>query len=561
MKRPETLTNDKLFPRNYSSNPFPEYCQILFKDLAAAMPERDLARVPGWLGPGEYQDLVEHYSCLPERTTSEPPKIIREIARDLLAGAVNWRSPDLLYNLGAAVNVAAAAIYALALDVNVYLINDGLAGNCILAEAAVGNILADLADVPRGMGHGVFTFGGTGTNLYAIKIGTRKLRPDSGEKGLPSNISILVTEDAHFSHAAAADWAGIGTDNLIVIKAGHERRSDIADAEARAREALQSGHAIPAMLINGGTTYDHTVDDIEAFISLRERLRQEYKLNYLPHLHVDSVIGWIWLVFKNYNFDTNPLEIDCDALDLIRAQYERIKKINLADSWGVDFHKGAGACPIDCSFVMLNNRLDLLRLKKGSSPITSMHQLADDFSYQSPVDYTLETSRAGGKALAALASLHTLGEEGYQAIIGHLMEMTVLLRREIGRRPDMRVLNSYALGYQTMVRLYPPEVANHERVEQELVDADNQTAEFVSHGNKYLKDFFTWDNSTRMDVNAGGVVYSFSKKFVKTPSGVDISGLKFYIVSPRIDKDCVYNSIIKLEQQKRYFDQNVWNRK
>jgi hypothetical protein len=62
-----------------------------------------------------------------------------------LAGTTLWRCPELQYNIGAAVNVAAAAAYALALDANVFLISDGQAGNAVLAEHAVAAILADLA--------------------------------------------------------------------------------------------------------------------------------------------------------------------------------------------------------------------------------------------------------------------------------------------------------------------------------------------------------------------------------------------------------------------------------
>lgn len=560
MKKIQTLIHPELFPECYASNSFPKYCETAFQSLAELMPDADLPRVPGWNGPGDYPELVAAYSSLPLAPAAAPQKIIGEMAKDFLAGAVNWRCPDLLYNLGAAVNVSAAAIYALALDVNVYLINDGLAGNCVLAESAVANILAQLADVSSERSHGLFTFGGTGTNFYPIKVGTRKLKPDSGQTGLPPNIKVAVTDDAHFSHAAAADWAGIGTDNLIVLKPDAERRTDLKDADRQLRAALDAGYSVPAILINGGTTYDHAIDDVEGFVALRSRLVEDYKLGYVPHLHVDSVVGWAWLVFKDYDFEENPLEINDDTLPLLQKQYARISKIKFADSWGIDFHKGVGACPVDCSMVMMNDRADLLRLSKGGNPVTSMHQLAEDFSYESPVNYTLETSRAGGKALAALASFRTMGQRGYQAAVANLMECTVLFRREIERIPDMGVLNDYALGYQTMIRFFPPELKGDPRCKLEMTDDNADMGDFIGQVNKYLKAFFTWDNSSRMDINGGGIVYSFSKKFVRSPSGVDISGLKVYPVSPLIDAEHIYTSIEKLKSQKHHFDTRIWKK-
>jgi hypothetical protein len=53
---------------------------------------------------------------------------------------------------------------------------------------------------------------------------------------------------------------------------------------------------------------------------------------------------------------------------------------------------------VDCSFVQFNSKANLALLRKGLGRKGSLHQLAEEFSDESPVDYTLETSRAGGKA-------------------------------------------------------------------------------------------------------------------------------------------------------------------
>ena len=501
------------------------------------------------------------YGALPHGPEPNPHLLVRRMTADLLAGAVNWRCADLQYNLGAAVNVVAAALYALALDVNVYLINDGLAGNVLVAENAVGRILSDLAGLGKGQAHGVFVFGGTGTMAYAIKAGLRKSAPESARTGLPSGVKLLVTEDAHFSHATAADWLGVGCDDLLVVPAGPDRRSRLDEAEQLLRDALEGGHLVPTILVNGGTTYDHAIDDISGFVRLRDQLVVDYRLPYFPHVHVDSVVGWAWLMFGRYDFQTNPLGVESEALEMLHRQHRRISDLRYADSWGVDFHKGVGGCPIDCSVVMFNDRADLVRLSKGDGPTAAIHQLAEEFSSESPVDYTLETSRAGGKALAALASLHSLGQSGYRALLANLIENTVLFRATVGRQDGMSVLNPYALGYQTMVRLHPPGVTMEPDRHREMEASDSETSALVARGNRYLKAFFAWDNSTRMDVNGGGVVYSFSRKYIRTPSGTDISGLKFYPTSPRITRDHVLDAVDLLCRRKAQFDaahENEW---
>lgn len=543
-----------LFPDGYGSSRLPELCRAGLLSLDELMPDGDLARVPGWT-PGRYEHLIASYGQLPTEPTDEPTDLVQRLSRDLLSGAVNWRCPDLMYNLGAPVNVVAAAMYAVALDVNVYLINDGLAGSAVAAESSVARILATLAGLPSGQGHGAFVFGGTGTMAYAIKAGLRKLAPGSARVGRPANVRLLVTEDAHFSHATAADWLGLGSDELLTVAAGEDRRSSLDDAERQLRQALDAGCSPATILINGGTTYDHVVDDIAGFVDLRDRLVVEYRLPYRPHVHVDSVVGWAWLMFRGYDYQDNAAGIAPAALNLIRAQYERISHVGLADSWGVDFHKGVGSCPIDSSIVVFKDRGDFARLAKGSGEAAAtMHQLAADFSAESPADYTLETSRAGGKALSALASLHSLGKRGYQILLGNLMQNTARLRADVAATPEMRVLNSHALGYQTMVRLYPPEAAQDPRLTSELVCSGREMVEFIERGNQYLKSFFTWDNQTRMDANGGGAVYSFSRKYVRTASGVDISGLKFYPTSPRTTENHMKQAVKLLAARKREFD-------
>lgn len=543
-----------LFPLSHRESPFLELCKTAFDSLSELMPEGDSPRVPftgtRWRSHGE---LVTVYGDLPEDPVTGPGDLIGGMTRDFLAGAVNWRSPAVQYNLGAAVNVAASAMYAVALDTNVYLINDGLAGNVVAAEGAVSHILAQLTGVPTDQAYGLFTFGGTGTMAYGIKAGIRKCAPESVRCGTPGDVRVVITEDAHFSHAAAADWLGVGADQLVVIPADQHRRSDMAAAEELIRDELEAGHRVATIIVNGGTTYDHAVDDIAAFADLRDRLTAAYDLPYRPHLHVDSVVGWAWLMLNDSAL--GALEQGSPAADALREQHRRVRALRSADSWGVDFHKGVGVCPIDCSFVQFNDKADCVRLKKGGGTPAELHQLAQDFSVVSPVDYTLETSRAGGKALAAVASLHSLGRNGYAAILARLVDAAFYFRESLSVRNGMAVLNPHALGYQSMVRLYAPERTPD--AHRELHDPASSTAKAVKEGNAYLKAFFAWDNDTRMSTNGGGVVYSFSSKYVTTAGGEPISGLKFYPTTPLIGREHMKEAVDLLAERKAAFDE-IW---
>jgi len=547
-----------LFPRGYRDGKFTAFIDSLRLVLDGLVKGRDSPRINGDADKDTYTRLTSKWAMVPQEC-EDPESTCEQIVRDLFPRVPRWRSPLLVYNVGTAVNSAASAAYSLALDVNVYNINDGLAGNMLVAEQAVARFLAQAGGIEKKC-MGLFTFGGTATNLYAMKIGLKKASPGSSRKGTPKDLRVIITEDAHFCHNVSADWLGIGTDNVAVISADYDRRSSIEDAENKMRQIIRSGNLLSSITINGGTTYGHVVDDIPAFVNLRDRLAQEYSLNYRPHLHVDSVIGWAWLMFRNYDFERNELGISPQALSMIRNQYARISQLNLADSWGVDFHKGVGSCPIDCSIFMVNDIADLNLLSKKEGGVIDTHQLAREFSFNSPSDYTLETSRAGGAALAALVSLHTLGVRGYQRNLANVIEQTVVMRDLLSGRPDIVVCHPDAsLGYVTMLRIYPPEMAGDTRMQIEFTDKSHQIRLFSESVDKYMKEFFNWDYKNRMLRNEG-MEYSFSTSYAQLPSGVKISGIKLYPVSPHFTEKHAREAIGTIMKQKNLFDANVWKK-
>lgn len=508
------------------------------------------SRIIGKYDEKTYRKLFDRYSVIPKTPSKNQKRLIRDIVRDLMGGVPLWRSPYFHYNVGAAVNRISSTLYGIALDLNIFNINDGLSGNTIIAEHAITRILAKLAGVDQEKCYGIFTFGGTATNLYGIKLGVAKAFPRSAQNGLVGNIQVAVTEDSHFSHLNALNWIGVGAKNALIINGKDDRTSDIADARVKLTEALKAGVTVPAIIINGGTTYDNAIDDIQAFVELRNELVQDFNLAYVPHIHIDSVIGWVWLMFKDYDFDKNPLGIEANTARLIKDQYRKISKLSLADSWGVDFHKGAGTCPIPCSMIIINDGATVASLSWDEKVDT--HQLSREFSEFSPVDYTLETSRPAGAPLAALGAINALGAEGYQIHLANLIQQNQLMRELFvhEKRDDVRVLNQQSPGYVTMIRIYPPNFATERKLE--LSSTEDGSA-FVNNTNSYMKSFFTFDTKDRM-LHGKGVEYSYSSKYVVAPNGAKLSALKFYPTSPHIDSKHVYEAVATFLKQKDKFD-------
>lgn len=473
-----------------------------------------------------------------------PNDVISETIKKFLPGAPNWRSPELQYNICAPVNAVAQTLLSLGQEINIHNISTDFAGNCLLAEKVISEMMADLIDRPKDKVRALFSFGGTASNMYAMKIAINKSVPNAGKIGVPSNLHVMITANAHFSHKTAGDWLGIGIDHLVQIKNDEESRSIIEDAEIKARSIIEKGGVIVGFQINGGPFYDFAIDDIDAFVDLRDRLVKECNLSFSPHIHVDSVIGWIWLMFNGYDFELNPLKIPTEILPIIKEQFKRIYQVRKADSWGVDFHKGLGGCPTPCGLFVSNNRNDLLLLSKKERGIDT-HHLGNDWSLEDPSDITLETSRSAGEALSAVGSLLVMGKNGFRRLLANQIFCTKVFRDLISEEEYFIVGNPHALGFNTMVLLSP---GNKKANWKEFLLSVSEDDELLDRLNEEVKSFYEFClKSDSGDISRLGC--SFSKGFYKTKSGKAVSGLKYCFVSPHTNSEHIKNEVDKLKSQ------------
>jgi len=473
-----------------------------------------------------------------------PETVVLDVVKDFFVGAPNWRSPELQYNICAPVNAASQAVLSLSQEINIHNINNDFSGNCLMAEKLISEMMADLIDLPRERVRALFSFGGTASNMYAMKLAINNAITSASKTGVPSNVYVMITENAHFSHKTVADWLGIGVDRVIQIKADDESRSIVEDAESKARLIIDKGGIVIGFFLNGGPFYDFAIDDIKAFVDLRSKLVLDYKLSFTPHIHVDSVIGWIWLMFSNYDFENNPLEIPEEIIPILREQYYRIREIKLADSWGVDFHKALGGCPTPCGLFVSNDKDSLLLLSKSKRGIDT-HHLGNDWSIDDPSDITLETSRSAGLPLAALTSLLTMGKNGFRVFLANQIFTTKIFRDLISKSNYFIVGNSKALGFNTMVVAVPQ---SEKKLNWDgflsMVDGDDK---LLFEINEKIKAFYGWSLKKNNDMHSLGC--SFSRFFSHTKSGKVIAGLKYCFVSPHINSEIVKNEVKKLEKQ------------
>ena len=412
-----------------------------------------------------------------------------------------------------------------------------------LAEVEAAGMTAGLIGYDPERAGGVFTFGGTGTSLYGVKMGLEKACPDTLYNGVSEAAVILVSDAGHYCAANVAGWLGMGARNLVTVPTTTENEIDLGRLEAAARKALAEGRKIAAIIATLGTTDSFGLDDLEAIAALRDALVGEFQLAYRPHIHADAVIGWAWAVFTDYDFEGNPLGFRPRTLRALAGACRRIRHLSLADSVGVDFHK-TGFAPYISSLVLVKDRADLQRVARDPEQMPYLYH----FGEYRPGMYTLETSRAGTGPLAAIANYRLFGRQGLQVVLGHIVEMAQLLREHLEGREGTTVLNRDNFGTVTLFRAYPHDVDTFAIKRQEFEDPAFRDT-LLAH-NDYNRKIFEYAHSEAM---AGrGVVISSTDCYRRTACGDPIYALKSYILSPFVDEadvEAVVSKIVEAREK------------
>jgi glutamate/tyrosine decarboxylase-like PLP-dependent enzyme len=282
-------------------------------------------------------------------------------------------------------------------------------------------------------------------------------------------------------------------------------------------------------------------------VQIRDRLAREFNLAQPPHIHADAVIGWIWAVFRDYDFNANPLGFRARTLRSLQDSLERLENIGLADSLGVDFHK-TGYAPYISSAFLVRNRDELTLLSREPEEMPYLYQ----FGRYHPGIYTLECSRPGSGPLAALANMQLLGKQGFRILIGHVVEMAEMLREQLEASPMVEVLNDYNYGPVTLFRVYPDGVDADVVFQQELTDSGYRD-QLLEH-NRYNREIFQRVHQKAMQ--GAGVLLSWTDAYRYADydggEGPPVAALKSYILSPWTDRAAiaqVVNQIMAARQE------------
>lgn len=485
------------------------------------------------------------YEAARRRRVADEPSTLEAVTSDLvqyLSGMFIWGHPRAQINVVPSPTIPSIIGGLLPSIYNPNLVSEESSRQVSLAEVEVVAMTADLIGYDAATADGVFTFGGTGTLLYAAKIGLEKAVPQVRRDGLRAPAVVIGSDCAHYACLTVANWLGLGEAQFLQVPTTDDNQIRLDAFEETLRTTVASGTRIACIVATMGTTDAFGLDDLAGMVRIRDEVVREYGLDYVPHVHADAVIGWAWSVFNDYDFDRNPQGFRLRTVRALAGTARRIRHLGLADSVGIDYHK-TGFAPYISSALLVKDAHDLARLARRQEDTPYIFQSGE----RHPGRYTLETTRAGNGPMAAMANLRLFGRHGLQALLGHLVAMAEELREQLEGHPATTVLNGDNFGPVTLFRVYPDGVDTFSMPEQERTDPAYRDR--LHAHNAYNRRIF---EQVQADALQGaGVVISMTDCYRETAYGEPIVALKSYILSPFSDAQQVHAVIESIAKARR----------
>jgi L-2,4-diaminobutyrate decarboxylase len=470
-------------------------------------------------------ETLDYAAARDSRMTQEPRslEVVTQDLVDHLSGMFIFGHPRAQINVVTAPTIVSIIGGMLPSIYNPNLVSEESSRKVALAEVEVIAMTANLVGYDAAAAGGVFTFGGTGTTLYGVKLGLEKACPDSFRLGVREPAYILCSDRSHYAALSVAGWLGLGTDQVIHIPTTAENELRPCLLESHMRQILRDGGKVAAIIATLGTTDAFGLDDLQAIREIRDRLVDEFSLDYIPHIHADAVIGWAWSVFNDYDLNLNPLGFRYRTVRALAGTKRRIQHLGLADSIGIDFHK-TGFTPYVSSLLLVKNVHDLRLISRSQETTPYLFQSGQ----YHPGKFTLETTRSGGGPMAALANLRLFGKDGLRSLLGHLVEMAEVLREQLEGHASTTVLNGGNFGPVTLFRVYPEGVDTFSVPQRERTDPSFRDR--LLEYNAYNRRIFELIHQAALQ--GRGVVISLTDCYRETDYGEPIVALKSYILSP-----------------------------
>ncbi len=476
---------------------------------------------------------LDYDSARRSRMADEPrslESVTEQIVR-YLSGMFIWGHPRAQINVVPAPTIPSIIAGTLPFIYNPNLVSDESSRRVAVAEVEASSMAAALVGYDPEQSGGVFTFGGTGTLLYGVKVGLEKASPGTVHSGLREPAVILCSERAHYACLTVANWLGLGDDNVIQVPTTEENELRPCLLESHARACAQRGekdrrhrcHDGDDRRVRPGRPRRDCRDPRPARGRFFARVSSAHSCRRGHRLGLERVQR---LRFPRESPQLSPSHGAGAGGDKSPHRQPRPGRF--------DRHR----LPQDRIYALRFEPLPAAAIRptsSGSPAATTRCRISSSPAHYHPGKYTLETTRGGSAPLAAMANMLLFGKDGLRSLLGHLVTMAEILRDHLNGHPATTVLNRASFGPVTLFRVYPDGVDTFSVPKRE--ETDPAYRDVLRKHNDYNRRIF---ELVQTDALAGqGVVISMTDCYRLTDYGEPIVALKSYIMTPFSDEQYV----------------------
>lgn len=455
-------------------------------------------------------------------------------------GTDGWGSPLHLENVKGPANYASliGALACLLKNPNLCTDTYSLRSNELEVKAitALANLVFYNTEAPWG----VFTIGGTISNLYGAKIGIEKVVRGAMHRGLEGErVAGIVSEAGHYSNQTLAGWLGFGTKNLHAIPTDRTMAMRLDLLSAKLDELYSAGVKVAFVVATFGTTDASGIDDVAGIREILDEKAARYGVP-APQLHIDAAVGWALCFLTEYDVDKNPLQLTEELLPVVRQVQKRTRQLRFADSVTIDFHK-MGRAHYPSSAFIVNRKEDLKYLSRD---VTETPYFSEADARRDPALFTLECSRPGLGPYTVMASLNGIGLTGWQMLTARALELAHTLKRRLASLDYCQVLNEDATGPSVLWWVLPKGRNAKEifhKVEQGTLPVEETQRYFAEIRRLYNK------RSNALDPTKDARL-SFTTNTGYRPNGLELPAWKAVFFNPRTDETVIDRLIYSIEE-------------
>jgi len=262
----------------------------------------------------------------------------------------------------------------------------------------------------KGIGDGVFTAGGSISNMNALFLARQQYNESIKQQGLYNQkpFSIFISDQAHYSFVKGVNYLGFGVEALVKVPSNKQAKIDTQLLKKAITKSKKAGR-IPLMLIGiAGTTVSGSFDDLETLATIAKENNMWF--------HVDAAFGGSFLFSEKLKF--------------------RLKGIEKSDSITWNFHKVMGMTLSTASF--------LTREKGQLNDAFSVD--ADYLFHKNDYDYDLgQKSLQGGRkpdAFKLWLSWKYEGDKGFETHVEKLHNAALTMADIIKTTKDLELFET-----------------------------------------------------------------------------------------------------------------------